>query len=567
MLPLKQLKDIGGITTVQLYLNERLKNASPSSVVFSTVGATLMFAYVYSQITHRYPFFSRLKNEIFRHVRKLPFVKKQIEEETSKVQVDLEKEFLKYCTEVDNYEKLPEQGMKLETVLSEAKKIINLGNGDWKSGSESGTVYNGNDVLTDLMTKVYGMSAWSNPLHPDCFPGIRKMEAEIVRMCCNLFNGNPTTSCGVMTSGGTESIILAVKAYRDWARQEKGITNPVVIAPVTAHAAFDKACGMLDMYLRKVPVDPISQKVDIRQMRRLICSSTCMLVGSAPQFPHGSIDDIEEIGKLGKQYGIPVHVDACLGGFLIPFMDDAGYPLKPFDFRVPGVTSISADTHKYGFAPKGSSVILYSEQIYRHYQWFSYVDWPGGIYCTTTIGGSRAGGIIAACWASLVYHGREGYVESTRKIVQTTRYIADKLKNIDGIFIIGKPEVSVVALGSDNFNIYGLGDLMKERGWNLNILQEPASVHLCCTMLHVQPGVADRFIDDVKIAVKKLLDDPSIGEGKTAALYGTSASVPDRGIVDRIVWSYLDALSVTPGVKKLINGTPQQNGSIDKKST
>jgi len=560
---IQQLKDAGGITAIETLLNESLIHTTPTRIVLSSVGVGVFLSYIYSQLTHKYPLYDRIKHEIFRQFRRLPFVKKQIDAETSKTQVELEKEFLKYCINVDELDRLPEKGMSVETVLKEAKSILALGDGDWKTGSESGTVYNGNDILTDLMTNVYGMSAWSNPLHPDTFPGIRKMEAEIVRMCCSLFNGDPTTSCGCMTTGGTESIVLACKAYRDWAKEEKGIKNPVIIAPITAHAAFDKAAAMLDMPLRKAPVDPVTQKVDIRQMRKLICSSTCMLVGSAPQFPHGSIDEIGEIAKLGRSYGIPVHVDACLGGFLIPFMNDAGFPLEPFDFRVPGVTSISADTHKYGFAPKGSSVILYSEPIYRHYQWFSFVDWPGGIYATTTISGSRAGGIIAACWASLVYHGRQGYVESTKQIIETTRYITEEMEKIDGIFIVGKPEVSVVAIGSNKFNIYGFGDLMKEGGWNLNILQEPACVHLCCTMLHAQSGVADRFINDVKVAVKKLLDDPSIGESKTAALYGSSASVSDRGIVDRLVWTYLDSLYVTKSTQKKIptsNGI--QNGDI-----
>jgi len=520
----------------------------------------------------QYPLYNRIKHAIFRHVRRLPFVKRQVDGEISKAQVELENDFLSHVTEIEELAKLPEQGMDKQKVLKEAKKIISLGHTDWKTGSESGTVYNGNDTLTDLMTNVYGMSAWSNPLHPDTFPGIRKMEAEIVRMCCDLFNGNPSTSCGCMTTGGTESIVLACKAYRDWAREERGISNPVIVAPTTAHAAFDKAASLLDIYLRKVPVDPVTQKVDVKQMRKLICRNTCMLVGSAPQFPHGCIDDIGSIAKLGKSYGIPVHVDACLGGFLIPFMNDAGFPLRPFDFRVPGVTSTSADTHKYGFAPKGSSVILYSEEIYRHYQWFSYVDWPGGIYATTTISGSRAGGIIAACWASLVYHGRDGYVKSTKQIIETTRYITNEVKKIDGIFIVGSPEVSVVAIGSERFNIYGFGDLMKECGWNLNILQSPACIHLCCTMLHAQSGVADRFIKDVKAAVKKLIDDPSIGESKTAALYGSSASVADRGIIDRIVWAYLDSLYVTKATKTVLkqeedknDGKIQQNGHLKTK--
>jgi len=375
------------------------------------------------------------------------------------------------------------------------------------------------------------------------------MEAEVVRMCCNMFNGGPD-SCGCISTGGTESIILACKAYRDWAREERGIQDPNIIVPVTAHAAFDKAAAMLDMVIKHIAVDPETRAVDVKAMSRAIDSSTCMLAGSCPQFPHGTIDDIQAIAALGLKKGIPVHVDACLGGFLVPFMEEAGYPLPPFDFRVEGVTSISADTHKYGFAPKGSSVILYSEPKYRHYQWFTFSDWPGGIYATSTISGSKAGGITAACWASLVHHGRSGYVDSTRKIVKTTKYIAQELGLIKGIKIFGKPQVSVVAFGSDETNIFGISDTLKNKGWNLNNLQFPSCIHLCVTMLHTEAGVADKFIKDVREATETALANPDSATSEAAAIYGMSQTIPDRGLVNLITWSYLDSLYITKAEKE-----------------
>ena len=231
------------------------------------------------------------------------------------MKISFEKEHLSLTGHLDDILELPEKGLTEEEVLKLARVYTDLGDGDWKNGSESGTVYNANETLTNLMTKVYGMTAWTNPLHPGTFPGIRKMEAEIVRMCCNMFNGS-SESCGSMTSGGTESIILACKAYRDWAKEEKGIEHPNMVVPVTAHAAFDKAAAMLDMVIRHVKVDPVTQEVDLNAMKRAINSSTCMLVGSCPQFPHGSIDDIQAIAKLGLKYGVPVHVDSCLGIYL-----------------------------------------------------------------------------------------------------------------------------------------------------------------------------------------------------------------------------------------------------------
>merc|ERR1711860_179173 len=209
----------------------------------------------------------------------------------------------------------------------------------------------------------------------------------------------------------------------------------------------------------------------------------------------------------------------------------------------------------YGYAPKGSSVILYSSPEYRHYQWFTVSDWPGGIYATSTIGGSRAGGIIAACWASLLYHGESTYVDCTKKIIDVTRYIAKEIGQIRGLKIIGDPQVSVVAIGSDEFNIYSLGDLMKTRHWNLNILQFPTCIHLCCTMLHTQEGVADRFISDVKEFTAMILANPDKHKGGSAAIYGMAQTIPDRGVVDQITWMYLDSVYATKS-----SGAAVENG-------
>lgn len=526
---------------VHQILNEKLKTTEPAKIVILTSGATLALIYVYNQLVHQVPIHVRAQKTIFRLVKKLPMVRKKIEDETQKVRENFEKEMLEPTSTIVDVTKLPPNGSSAEEIVKRAEEYLGCGHFDWTQGSQSGTVYNGNVDLTELMTKVYGMAAWTNPLHPDAFPGVRKMEAEIVRMCCDLFQGGPD-SCGTVTSGGTESIVLACKAYRDWAQQVKGIEHPNMIVPITAHAAFDKASQMLGIHMIHIPVDPLSQKVNLKKMYKAINRSTCLLVGSAPQFPHGSIDDIVEIAKLGLKYGIPVHVDACLGGFLIAFMKDAGYPLKPFDFSVPGVTSISADTHKYGFAPKGSSVIMYSKSEYRHYQWFTFPDWPGGIYATATISGSRAGGIIAACWAALVYYGKQGYVDATRKIIQTTRYITRELLTIDGIYIVGEPDVSVIAIGSDEFNIYGLSDGMKQRGWNLNVLQFPTAIHLCVTLLHTKAGVADRFVKDIREIAEEALKNPDAFNTGSAAVYGMAQSIPDRSVVDQITWSYLDSL-------------------------
>jgi len=471
----------------------------------------------------------------------VPAVRRQIETEMEKMKTSFEEEFQNSSEGIPYIHALPEEGMSHHKILDETKLHLNLGDLDWAGGAMSVTVYNSSKELGELMTNVYGLAAWTNPLHPDAFPGLRKMEAEIVSMACSIFNGG-SSSCGCVTTGGTESIILACKAYRDLAREEKGIEVAEMLVPITAHAAFDKAAVMLGMRIKHIPVDDVTKRVNVNLMKKMISSRTAMLVGSAPQFPHGSIDDIEDIAALGVRYGIPVHVDACLGGFLIAFMQEAGFPVKPFDFRVPGVTSISADTHKYGFAPKGSSVILYSSKKYRNFQYFSFPDWPGGIYATPTIGGSRAGGIVAACWAAMLFFGKDGYVKTTQEIITTTRKISDALQKIPGISIVGVPDVSVVAFDSKDFNIYGLSDGMKERGWALNALQFPSCVHLCVTRPHTLPGVADKFINDVREITAEIMKDPSASNAGSAAMYGMAASIPDRSIVENLTGVYLDAL-------------------------
>uniref|UniRef100_A0A8C7SFR2 sphinganine-1-phosphate aldolase n=1 Tax=Oncorhynchus mykiss TaxID=8022 RepID=A0A8C7SFR2_ONCMY len=432
---------------------------------------------------------------------------------------------------------LPEQGLSQVQVLDRIREYQTLSK--WLRVVPEQFL----ELIFLLSVFVYGDFAWSNPLHPDLFPGVRKMEAEIVRMACTLFNGGPN-SCGTVTSGGTESILMACKAYRDMA-YERGVKHPEIVAPVSVHAAFDKAANYFGMKLVHIPLDKKTLKVDVKAMRRAINKNTAMLVCSAPQFPHGIIDPIEEVGKLAVKYNLPLHVDACLGGFLIVFMDKANYPLAPFDFRVKGVTSISADTHKYGFAPKGSSVILYSDKKYRHYQYFVAPDWQGGIYASPSVAGSRPGGIIAACWATMMYMGEDGYIKTTKKIIDTARTIKTEIRKINGVFVFGDPEVSVVAIGSDVFDIFRLSNALTSKGWNLNTLQYPSSIHICCTVLHTQEGVAKQFISEVKEQVALILKNPNEKTTGMGAIYGMAQSIPDRSMVTEISCGFLDCLYST----------------------
>ncbi|KAG9485221.1 hypothetical protein GDO78_008354 [Eleutherodactylus coqui] len=451
---------------------------------------------------------------------------------------------------------LPSSGLKQEQVLEKLKEYAALGEVSWEQGKVSGTVYSGDEQLTHLLVKVYGEFAWSNPLHPDVFPGVRKMEAEIVRMACNLFHGGPET-CGVVTSGGSESILMACKAYRDLAN-ERGIKYPEIIAPVSVHAAFDKAAHYFGMKMVHIPLEKKTMRVDVKAMRRAISKNTAMLVCSTPQFPHGIIDPVEEVAELALKYNIPFHVDACLGGFLIVFMEKAGFPLLPFDFRVKGVTSISADTHKYGYAPKGSSVLMYRHKDYRQHQFFVTSDWPGGLYASPSVAGSRPGGIIAACWATMMHMGEDGYIEATKNVISTARFIIKELQQMKEIFIFGNPEVSVIAIGSDVFDIYRLSNSLTAKGWNLNTLQFPPSIHICLTLLHTKPGVAQLFVKDIKDSLLIIMKDPGAKTTGMGAIYGMAQTIPDRTLVTEISKAFLDCLYLTelPPRAKQINGSP-----------
>uniref|UniRef100_A0A8C1VVH9 sphinganine-1-phosphate aldolase n=1 Tax=Cyprinus carpio TaxID=7962 RepID=A0A8C1VVH9_CYPCA len=533
------------IEEARSFVNSQCAGLEPWQIIATTLLSTLGAVWLKGFLFQPESLTSRVKKQFFKIIRKIPFIGATIQNQLNKALDDMS---VSLCTlkEGMSYTKLlPVQGLTHKQLLDKIREYETLSESpvDWAKGKVSGAVYWGDEKLTDLLVKVYGEFAWSNPLHPDLFPGVRKMEAEVVRMACALFNGGPD-SCGTVTSGGTESILMACKAYRDMAH-ERGIKHPEIIAPVSVHAAFDKAAHYFGMKLIHVPLDKKTMKVDVKAMRRAISRNTAMLVCSAPQFPHGIIDPVVEVAKLAVKYNIPFHVDACLGGFLIVFMEKAGFKLDPFDFRVKGVTSISADTHKYGYAPKGSSVVLYSDKKFRHYQYFVAPDWQGGIYASPSMAGSRPGGIIAACWATMMHMGEKGYVEATKKVIETARKIKAGIRQIDGVFVFGDPEVSVVALGSDVFDIFRLSNALTSKSWNLNTLQFPSSIHICVTMLHTQPGVAEQFISDVKREVAIIMKNPKEKTTGMGAIYGMAQSIPDRSMVTEVSQGFLDCLYST----------------------
>jgi sphinganine-1-phosphate aldolase len=475
-----------------------------------------------------------------KRLKKVPAVQKQIDQETAGMMVELETSLKPYSEKFPAYSQIPGEGLEHEQILGEMQTLRDLEFSTWKDGYVSGAVYHGDEKHVDFLNQIYALHSQTNPLHADVWPSITKYEAEVVAMTANMLGGGGTDEvCGTVSSGGTESILLAMKTYRDWGRDRKGIRNPEIVVPVTAHAAFEKAAQYFNLQMVRIPVGA-DMRADVRAAKRAITRNTVAVVGSAPSFPHGAIDPIQELSELALQKGIGFHTDACLGGFILPWAKKLGYPVPAFDFALPGVTSISADTHKYGYAAKGTSVLLLRGTDLRHYQYYATGDWPGGLYCTPTFAGSRPGALSAACWAAMVAMGESGYMDATRSILETAAWVKNEIRSIPQLHILGEP-FWVIAFASDVLDIYQVMDSLGKRGWVLNGLFSPPAVHLCVTLRHTQPGVAQRFIDDLRASVEEVKREPQ-QHGSMAPVYGMAATFPLRGMVGDLLKSYLDVL-------------------------
>ncbi|AEO71719.1 uncharacterized protein THITE_2124498 [Thermothielavioides terrestris NRRL 8126] len=481
-------------------------------------------------------------------------VRKQVDEALAKMQSKI------VPANATRYLTLPKEGWTEEAVRKELDALANMDHTRWEDGYVSGAVYHGEDDLLRLQTEAYGKFTVANPIHPDVFPGVRKMEAEVVAMVLSLFNA-PPDAAGVSTSGGTESILMACLSARQKAYVERGVTEPEMILPETAHTAFRKAAEYFKIKIHLVACPAPSYQVDLRRVARLINSNTILLVGSAPNFPHGIIDDISGLSKLALKKRLPLHVDCCLGSFLVPFLEKAGFETVPFDFRLPGVTSISCDTHKYGFAPKGNSTVLYRTQALRAYQYFVDPSWSGGVYASPGIAGSRPGALIAACWTSLVSVGEAGYLAACAQIVGTTKKLLHRLATSPSLSaeleVLGNPLVSVLAFRARSLNVYDIADGMSARGWHLNALQNPPAIHVAMTMPLVK--VWERLAADLEAVVEQEREKERVrmvdgkksaaragagadAAGDTAALYGVAGSLPNKSVVVDLAKGFLDLL-------------------------
>ncbi len=445
---------------------------------------------------------------------------------------------------------LPERGRSREEILTELRTIAREEDAVWESGGCSGTMYCGDHEHYGFLKEAFGLFAHQNALQRDMCPSATRFEGEIIAMALDLFHAGAVTDgepAGLVTSGGTASITHAVLAYREHARETRGIQHPNLVKPETAHPAFDKACHLFGIELRRVPIDQATTLVDPEAVAGQIDENTVAVVGSAGNYGYGTIDPIAELAQLASERGVGLHVDGCLGGFLLPFGEQLGYPVAPFDFRIPGVTSISADTHKYGYGLKGTSTVLFRDRALRNSCYFFMPDWSGGKYFSPGMEGSRSDGLLAATWASMVSIGRDGYREYARGIFETSAKMQAAVRSHPELRMLGEPTF-LFAFTSDQFDIYHVNDEMKRRGWRFNGLQYPNALHMAVTRPQLQPGVTGRFADDLAAAVayaREHKDQPA----ESAAVYGGvpgGLNAEAQQFVETVMGQLLDAQQSVP---------------------
>ncbi len=443
--------------------------------------------------------------------------------------------------------KMPYRGVPKEELVARMEQYRGA-DGDAAGSRLFSLVYGARPDVLEVAKDAYLRFFSENALNPMTFPSLRKFETEVLAMAQDLMHA-PEGAAGSMSSGGSESLLLAVKTARDWARAERpDVKEPEMLVPVTAHPALHKAAHMVGLKSVLVPTRA-DFTADVDAAKALFSERTILVVASAPQYPHGVIDPVTELAALADSRGALCHVDACIGGYFLPWVEKLGYEVAPWDFRVRGVTSISADLHKYAFAAKGASTVLYRTRALRRYQHFVHADWPGGLFGSPSVLGTRPGGAIAAAWAVMNYLGEEGYLELAKRAMEATGKIKRGVAEIPGLKILGKPVMSCIAIGADaaaapgptgqGVDLYVLGDRMQEKGWRMDRQQTPPSLHLTLSPAH--EALADQIVSDLRACTKDVLDSGAQAEG-AAAMYGMLGQIPDRAVVREALLDFMDGI-------------------------
>ncbi|WP_395154613.1 pyridoxal phosphate-dependent decarboxylase family protein [Ilumatobacter sp.] len=390
---------------------------------------------------------------------------------------------------------LGQQGRPVDEVITELTEK-RAGDVKWADGKTFGMVYDGGPTVHEVAEQAARLYLHENALNTQAFPSLRHIQSEVVGWTADLLNGDENTS-GFLTSGGTESILCGVLAARKRALAERGVTEPEMVLPETAHAAFHKAADNFGLKVHKIPVHA-DYTANVEAMANAVGPNTALVVGSAPQYPQGVQDDIPAIAALAKSVGANCHVDACMGGFVLPFAERLGREVQPWDFRVDGVTTISADIHKLGYAPKGVSVILHDTKESRNYQTFVFDDWLGGFYASPNMQGTRSGLPMACAWAVMQHLGIDGYVELTQQTLINADLMRAGIMGIDGIRVLGDSQLHLIAMAAESgsgIDMFALGDALLARGWYHDRQTPPDNLH--STVSNTNTGVIEDYLGDL----------------------------------------------------------------------
>jgi glutamate/tyrosine decarboxylase-like PLP-dependent enzyme len=446
-----------------------------------------------------------------------------------------------------NSNSIPNDGLSEEEVFKNLNSLRDEDVG-WKSGKAFGAVYYPGDAYAEVILKAYNLYVHENAFDPQLFKSLLTMEKDIVHQVGQLF-ANDQSVYGSLTSGGTESIFLALLSARDWSKEIKKIDNPEVIISSTAHPAFLKAMRFLK--IKPIVIDANTElKLDISGFKKAINNNTILMVGSAPAYPYGMMDPIDELSDLAVKNNLLLHVDACIGGFLLSYLKRIGYNIPLFDFSLVGVTSISVDLHKYAYAPKGSSVLLYKNSDLRKSQFSVYANWQGGIYASTSFLGTKPGGIVASSWTALNHIGHSGYIKLAKKTMQATNLIKHFLENHVDLYLIGNPIMSILAFSSKSINIYHIADCLNDLGWYVGRLQNPEGIHLVVSQVH-NDGAAQEFINDL--------------EDVTIKLKSKSFKKMISSIEDNLSSKILNLMSFNKAKQTILKTVDKQSSSPNKK--
>ncbi len=459
--------------------------------------------------------------------------------------------------------RIPENGRDAKEVLAELadRKQSDV---DWRAGRSWSMVYYLDEQHLDTLKRAHELFFSENVINPFAFKSIRNLGSDLTAMTASLLNGDGAT-VGTLTSGGTESIFMAMYTYREHARKRRKLPGtPEIILPASSHPAFYKAAHILNLRVVEVPLTS-DLRADPEAMGAAIGENTLCLVGSAPAYPFGMVDPLPEISALAVAHGLPLHVDACVGGFMLPWVEELGYPVPVWDFRLPGVTSISTDLHKFGYGEKGASIILYRSMDYLRHQFFILTDWCGGIYVSPSLTGTRSAGPIAAAWAAFQTLGREGYLEAAREVMDLSRRFRQGLAEIPEIRVLGQPHMNIVAFGTreDKPDLFVVGDELERRGWLVDRQQEPPSIHQ--TLMKHNGPVLDQYLEDIRGAVQFAKDHPEATAKGNAAMYGLMTRIPFRGMVEENVRKVFEDL-YAPGRRKVadMEGPPVWQGWLNR---